>query len=280
MQPEILENRLEKYQNRDHESYEYVFYTNKCREHLKGTNQYQFEFPGTWRTKTGGECVIGIRSLELAKVSRRLNFQTDCYNYLLKTLIMVYSFLMGPTMTCSDILTYLEGHWFEAAYPWERTSASVLQWTFEPTAKQFIFQEGPFAPKMMANCTVVMGHQIQNESFSIDAFRPTFPIGVKPVTPIPDPIPEDLKNNMRAVVTMPWNRQDLLLSADFINQADNQHLGFTGTQYYPLKEYNIKRNTPYFMISLFEENNLRPIELPADGKDYVVIEALISRSLI
>jgi hypothetical protein len=82
----------------------------------------------------------------------------------------------------------------------------------------------------------------------------------------------------RPKIDITWDRsQSLALHADFITQADNQHLGYTGVEYYPLKQYEIKRNTPYFTISLFEEVTLRPIELPEDGKDYVVIEAVISR---
>jgi hypothetical protein len=67
------------------------------------------------------------------------------------------------------------------------------------------------------------------------------------------------------------------LTADFITQADNQHLGYTGSEYAIFKEYEIKKNTPYFTIKPFEDETLREIELPKDNKDYVVIEAVISR---
>jgi hypothetical protein len=54
-------------------------------------------------------------------------------------------------------------------------------------------------------------------------------------------------------------------------------LGYTGSEYSIFKEYEIKKNTPYFTIKLFEDETLREIELPTDNKDYVVIEAVISR---
>jgi hypothetical protein len=54
-------------------------------------------------------------------------------------------------------------------------------------------------------------------------------------------------------------------------------LGYTDSEYSIFKEYEIKRNTPYFTISLWEDETRQPIELPSDKKDYVVIEAVISR---
>jgi hypothetical protein len=85
----------------------------------------------------------------------------------------------------------------------------------------------------------------------------------------------------RPILKFLWDRRcDLLVKADFIEQADSQYLGFTGNDYYPLKQYEIKKNTPYFTISVFDDATMLPVELPEDGRDYVVIEAVITRSLI
>jgi hypothetical protein len=286
MKPEIVEARTMKEAVRDFESCEYVFSTNKCRQHRYGTNQYQFEFPATWRTKSGGECVIGIRSIKLVKVSRRLNFRFRCKPTLGAEGFVMYSFLMSPIMTYSDVLTYLQREW-AVVETWATygDAGKILQWEYEPSSRQFIFQEfigqtrGPDP-----NFSIWLDWALPTDTFDIYEFQPTYPIQPEPVTPypVPRPLPPDDPSDgkLRTAVTMNWNHQDLLVTADFIQQADNQHLGFTGSEYVPLKEYNIKRNTPYFTIALWEDETGLPVELPEDGKDYVVIEAVISRSLI
>jgi hypothetical protein len=55
-------------------------------------------------------------------------------------------------------------------------------------------------------------------------------------------------------------------------------LGYTGCEYNFIKQYEIKKNTPYFTISLFEDGTMKEVELPSDNKDIVVIEAVIQRS--
>jgi hypothetical protein len=75
-----------------------------------------------------------------------------------------------------------------------------------------------------------------------------------------------------------WNREPLLITADFVQQADNEHLGYTGCEYQMLKQYEIKRNTPYFTIALWEDGTMNPVELPSDNKDIVVVEATIQRT--
>jgi hypothetical protein len=75
-----------------------------------------------------------------------------------------------------------------------------------------------------------------------------------------------------------WNREPLLITADFIQQADTEHLGYTGCEYHLLKQYEIKRNTPYFTISLWEDGTMNPVELPSDNKDIVVVQPIIQRT--
>jgi hypothetical protein len=259
MQPEILENRLEKYQNRDHESYEYVFYTNKCKDHLKGTNEYQFEFPGTWRTKTGGECILGIRSMHLKTIARPLRLtlnvklNNDNYNH---SISLYYTSLDTPYI----LLQALNEIWRD-------------QFGNKDQLKEFAWYQ-------YSDTTFILG-----ETGVVRYFNPIFQWSIITGQTILECFTLDMLSYVSGDIT--FNRpllklksdrtQNLLLRADFITHADNQHLGFTGSEYYPLKQYEIKKNTPYFMISLFEENNIRPIELPEDGKDYVVIEAVISR---
>jgi hypothetical protein len=275
MQPEVLESRLEKFNNRDFESYEYVFYTNRCKGwnedaetsvvkgHVKGTNQYLFEFPGSWRTKSGGELIIAIRSLQLKTVARQLRLSL---NVNLRDEETTYRHLINLYYTSTDtsyfLLQRLNDQW-------------QTQFVDNPTLRDYLWNR--------VNDTMF----VLRETGDILFFNVTFEWVTMSDDMNPDcfssgyVVPSGSANPtlfIRPSLSLKWDRtQGLLLTADFITQAENQHLGYTGYDFYPLKQYEIKKNTPYFTISLFEENNLRPIELPEDGKDYVVIEAVISR---
>jgi hypothetical protein len=72
-----------------------------------------------------------------------------------------------------------------------------------------------------------------------------------------------------------WSRENLLVTADFVHQTNTQHLGYADCEYSNIKKYEIIRNSPYFTLSLWDSATMRPIELPEDGKDYLVMEALI-----
>jgi hypothetical protein len=282
MQPEVLESRLEKFNKRDFESYEYVFYTNHykgwnedaetsvVKGHLKGTNQYLFEFPGAWRTKSGGELIIGIRSIKLKTISRPLTclLRWRPYLGLLWLSYNPFSFALGLEVQASDILEYLNKAYLD--YPKDGSlvadSKPFFNWRYLPDSKRFMFRE------WQDNYDAINNYTIELVGTDTEIFE--FGTMDMPIYEDPDGPPTLVK---RPYVGMKWNRHNVLVKADFISQADNQHLGYTGSEYYPLKQYEIKRNTPYFTISLFEDETMNPIELPEDGMDYVVIEAVISR---
>ena len=76
--------------------------------------------------------------------------------------------------------------------------------------------------------------------------------------------------------TKVWNRDPLLLEASFVDLAYDGYLGFTNSVFTPPKRYDIKSNTNRFTIQLFDGVSARPIVLPNDQKDQVIIEAIMS----
>jgi hypothetical protein len=74
-----------------------------------------------------------------------------------------------------------------------------------------------------------------------------------------------------------WDREDVLIRASFVQQTQNQHLGFTGIDYNNPKKYQIIHNSPQFTISLWSPSTLQPVELPSDKRDYVVMECVVYR---
>jgi hypothetical protein len=79
VQPNIVEARELKRGTADLVSYEHVFYTNQARNHVDGTNKYEFEFDGAWRTRTGN-LHIGVRSVQLIKTDRICAFLSEIFN--------------------------------------------------------------------------------------------------------------------------------------------------------------------------------------------------------
>jgi hypothetical protein len=252
-----------------------VFYTNRCKGwnedaetsvvkgHPKGTNQYLFEFPGSWRRKTGGELIIGIRSLQLKTVARQLrlilNVKVDFGSNTYRHLINLY---YASTDTPYFLLQSLNDQW-QSEFVDNSTLRDYLWIRVDDT--MFVLRE--------TGQILFYGIDFEWVAVSDDTNTDCFSFGYVAPGGTNDPT-----NFVRPSLKLNWDRsQNLLLRADFITHADEQHLGYTGSEYYPLKQYEIKKNTPYFTISLFEENNLRLIERPEDGRDYVVIEAVISR---
>jgi hypothetical protein len=260
-------------------SYEYVFYTSEARSHE--LNHYQFEFPGTWRTKVGGDLILAIRGLHLKKTTRSFELSSTLSYFAGatddKADIYVFAFVynFGQFSTIADMITSLNTQWDQQCdrlYDANRTVYDLIannhvHWRLNLPKNRielsgtehemnrldvhlsFESHPDPDQAEVFQSENLNYGHYFGREAppgWGVPAFKT-------------------------------WNRQDLLLTADFITQAENQHLGYTDSEYSIFKEYEIEKNTPYFTISLCEDETRNPIELPADKKDYVVIEAVISR---
>jgi hypothetical protein len=237
-------------------AYEHVFYSSRARNHIKDTNKYEFEFPGEWRTKHGKPCVFGIRALYLVKSTRVLSFMF-CLTYkVVEQFTLEYYIEFHADEDQSHILAWLNGD-LKAALS-KSTDIPILkrqlQWIWDRTNDRIILR----IPHDDWTDMAVVWSQRERDKDPFFEFEFLGPIGP-------------------AIYF--WNRGQLLVQADFIHQTDNQHLGYTGCEYAILKKYEVQRNTPYFTLTFWDAATMRPVELPEDGMDQVVMEVIIQNEL-
>jgi hypothetical protein len=136
---DYVQARAMKEATRDLHSYEHVFYTSKARPHVKGKNTYEFEFPGSWRTKSGHECILGIRALYLKKTTRILSFMTifvfedseghDYPHY------MPWYFEFTPNRDVGDMLSYLNERIYDNV-----DLRDLFVWCYHPDVDEFVIE--------------------------------------------------------------------------------------------------------------------------------------------
>lgn len=73
-------------------------------------------------------------------------------------------------------------------------------------------------------------------------------------------------------------REELIVKASFVDLANHQYLGLTNEHFVPVKVYDICYGDQTFWIELYTRNNV-PVELPSDGRDCLVIEAMMQSFL-
>jgi hypothetical protein len=270
----ILEARAMKEATRDMESYEYVFYTSKARSHIKGTNEYEFEYPGSWRTKTGKDCVLGIRALYLKLAPRAFGIKCTLSKYSKDnpkgTAVGDFTFnFTYINSSMSAMIEDLNAQWYQQLGQLGATNASAIAMYKANVNWHMNADKGRI--ELLGEDSIPDDHSFQIHVVGID-MQSVFKVEVIKVG---WNLPDDPVSGTPAVRM--WNREPLLITADFVHQTDNQHLGYTGCEFYPIKKYEIAKNTPYFNIRLWEDGTMNPVELPADNKDIVVVEAVIER---
>ncbi len=72
-----------------------------------------------------------------------------------------------------------------------------------------------------------------------------------------------------------WDRSTVKVQASFVDLAYDKYLGITNEQFVPPKEYNINYGDQKFYIELYSLDG-SSVELPNDGKDQMVIEAIMN----
>jgi hypothetical protein len=78
------------------------------------------------------------------------------------------------------------------------------------------------------------------------------------------------------VLIRTWDRETVLLKSTLTHQSENAHLGYTNTQYNPIKKYLINNPTPdSFSISTWVASTEKPVEFAKDGNDYIVLECVV-----
>jgi hypothetical protein len=228
------------------EMIEHVFYTTTAK-HVKGTNTYEFEFPGEWRT-SNIELDFGIRGIYLKKASRTVDFKvTIIANSTTKIVTYLYAF--APNATLYDFVAYLNDTWQNMID--NDAIRYGFEWRYYPEDDAIVLDKTPIST-------------ITNWRFELTA-RDFDLIGKI-----------ELINHDQQIVINMWDRGECLLKASFTNQTGNRHLGYTNIQYNPIKFYHIFAPAPVsFKIDLFTASGQFPVELPEDGLDYIVLECVV-----
>lgn len=72
-----------------------------------------------------------------------------------------------------------------------------------------------------------------------------------------------------------WSRSSLFIASSLSTMAESQFLAMSNEKYSPPKYYDFKSSSNTFVIQLYDLNQESPIELPADGKDRIIIEMIL-----
>jgi hypothetical protein len=232
------------------EMIEHVFYTSTAK-HINGTNVYEFDYPGEWRT-SNAELDFGIRGIYLKKISRTVDIKitiqvTEDDQSITETINYLYVFT--PQSTLYDFVNYLNEYWQKSIS--NEGIKSGFEWRYYPNDNIIIFDKSP-----ISTITDWRFPSVQSDDF--------LDIGTIEVT-----------GSGHLIEIKMWDRGECLLKASFTNQTMNHHLGYTNIQYYPIKFYHIYNPCPIsFEIELFTTSG-QPVELPDDGLDYIVLECVV-----
>jgi hypothetical protein len=223
---------------------EHVFYTTSAK-HTKGTNVYDFDYPGEWRT-SNTELDFGVRGIYLKKASRTVDITVTIHiGTTSETVNYLYAFT--PNVNLYNFVDYLNTAWQTL----DDDLKNSFEWRYYPEDDSIIFDKTPIS---------------EIATWELEATSSDFQhIGKIEVV-----------NNKRLIVINMWDRAECLLKASFTNQTENRHLGYTNMQYNPIKFYHILKPCPItFRIELYTASGQFPVELPDDGLDYIVLECVV-----
>jgi hypothetical protein len=294
VQPNIVEARELKKGTADLVSYEHVFYTNRAKNHEKGTNKYEFEFDGAWRTRTGN-FILGVRSMDLIRTYRTCAFvvwlwkrsglwQWDhVYSY-------EYVYVWKDGDTIANLVEFLNERLIKQDEHMMYQSSLLTDWAYE-TEWKYDRSDGRIKLGVPEGCLFPIHYKISvihfpmiNDDAIFDiVYGPLIPCGSEEEIPSSpeEEIPSSPEGSERDYhfphIIMKWDREDVLVTASFVTQTNLQHLGFTSTQYSYPKKYELPPNQTNFTLSLFSKRDMIPVELPEDGKDYIVLECIFFR---
>jgi hypothetical protein len=230
---------------------EVVFYTSMAR-HVPATNKYEFEYPPEWRTSQG-EMKLSIRGIYLKLAYRTVYWQMLFFYSKESKAFQInttWFYTFNPQSTLSEFLQYLN----QNIQRYEDIG-EVLRWEYDQ-------ENDSITLKAIYNALMI-------SEIDIADYHTFDPIGKI----------ETYNRGTGAwfVVINMWNRGEILVKSEISNYSPTSHIGYTGIQYDPPKTYLIPQpaaNT--FSIELVDGVNGSPVELPLDGRDYIVIEATIT----
>lgn len=271
-------------------------------EHKKGTNKYVFTFSPHWRRTNQKALTIAVRSvkqilstraiwfedIELADgINPNINISPDislsenwCHlNYQLED-FRIKQFDIYKLKNPSSTITF--GDWI-IGYDEENSMFNIMvNRNISPNGRLIVNvkkdskdqQVKQISQDLLAMCSFegddlklirdlsdLSKGNIDKETF--DQLHQNDPIEVE--VEEGDLIRISLKNI--------WNRDTLAIHASFVDLSYRQWLGSCNEHFIPPKEYPITFDDQKFWIELFTLDG-RPVELPPDNKDQIIIEAM------
>ena len=247
-------------------------------EHQDGTNKYTFKYNFQWRNIIQEHLTISVRSVKLWLAPRHLYIND----------LMVHtgsqsnpnsptSFnatITGPT---SELNNLLAGMYDAVGY----------KVYYNPANRRLIFD---CADNNYFPLTSLVSN---TENLSFDNLTRDNPVSV-PISDLKFTYSEDFKvitssetnfsilhvdanNNPTAFCfENVWDRENVHISASFVDLGYHNFLGVSNEQFIPPKEYPISFTDQKFSIELYDSTD-KPVEIPAlDNKDTLLIELILN----
>ena len=225
------------------------------KEHVAGSNRYTFKYNHQWRNIIHEHLTVSVRSIKLWLAPRflfvrRLNVHTKDGTE-----------PTGFTATITGPMTELNDQ-LKNMY-----SAVGYQVYYNPTNRRLVFDcaddnyfdytdPADIQARISDDLKVITGQ----ENFSnVVVYN------------------RDANNH---IVTFYfeniWDRQNVHVSASFVDLGYNKFLGVSNEQFIPPKEYPISFTDQKFTIELYDSLN-KPVEIPAlDNKDTLLLELILN----
>ena len=70
-----------------------------------------------------------------------------------------------------------------------------------------------------------------------------------------------------------------MVKASFVGQTKDNYLGFTGSEFCPMKVYDITSGEQRFWIELYTDDGNRGYELDKNGSEFITIELQLCASV-
>lgn len=273
-------------------------------KHVAGSNQYSFNFPGYWRETTFSDKTVQLRRLNITPSARDF------------TVSDVYLKSGDKQLNISFRISLASGEGMETFNDrMERTVSSVIEeYRHEDTSpifdvrdyeivynfsksqlifnvlspddgsgnvNYFFFSGAKSSPDFDAitgvNCTELFTaiQSFEDELMTVDEFEAKLlelgNVEVQTTTEGGHLINRIVFNNV-------WSRSTLFVTSSLSETNELQYLGLSNEVYNPPKRYDVRWSSSKLEIGLMSLDRYFQVELPADGKDRITIEVILTAS--
>ncbi len=269
--------------------------------HNPGTNRYSFEFPSYW-IQTAFNCrEVQLRKLLITPSARDLTITNIYLRNADNQLNASFNVSLGPNegmSTFNDRMTrevslmiqeYRDDHDlpkfgvrdFEFKYNFTKSQLifNVLSRTDgDGNAYYFYFDDAQSSSDFDAitgvNCTELFKNiqAFQDGSSTAEEFA----LFLKDHPTVEVWTPEGSTMVQRIIFNNVWSRSTLFVSSSLSELNALHYLGLSNEVYTPPKLYDVKGIKNTLDIHLFNLDQNTQVELPADGKDRITIEVVLS----